>query len=170
MKISAKLIFQNIIIVIIGSLLLIYILGPSYKREMFEIYKHRKFTIGNYYEKDVKGRGATVARYKFNSNGKTYYDNTTPASFSDSNPIVNRDYIVVYNSSNPKQSTMFLNLEVNDSQRDTINKNNKFFYKNKFKKKIDLFFYNKLSSGFSKYYPPYYDKEDLPELEYLMED
>ena len=171
MKISAKLIFQNLIILILFSLIFLYIFGPSQKREMFEIYKNRKFTVGKYYEKDVKARGATQAKYKFKANGKFFYDNVTRASFSDSNPTVNRDYIVVYNSNNPKQSIMFLNLKVSDSLKDRINnEDKKLIYKNRFKEEIDYFFYESLITGLSKYFPPYYDQEDLPELEYLMED
>lgn len=130
-----------------------------------------QINIANYYERGTVGRGTSDARYSYISNNKEYKSATSFATFKEANPRLNRNYIVVYNAKNPKRSTCFLSLPVHDSirhyfKRGSINK----IPIESYQRTIDSFYLRRLTTGFANFVPPYYKKEDFPELEYLWKE
>ena len=143
----------------------------GYKSKLYSEYSNIQITVGNYYEWGTGGRGASEARFFFVSNKKEYKSATSFATFREASPILGRNYIVVYNGKNPKRSTMFLNLPVHDSmshyfRRGSISK----IPIEAYQRTIDSFYLSNLTIGFGKFFPPYYKKEDFPELEYLWKE
>ncbi|MCH8534559.1 MAG: hypothetical protein LAT51_05770 [Flavobacteriaceae bacterium] len=127
-------------------------------------------TIGYYYEWGTGGRGASEARYSFRNKNKKIKSATSLATFKESSPIVGKNYVVVYDGKKPKRSTMFLNLPVHDSishyfRRGSLSK----MPIEEYQQTIDSFYLERLTKGFNSFFPPYYKKEDFPELEYLWE-
>jgi len=170
MKILKK-ILKNLLIFILLSIPLIFIATYHTKSKYYSEFSNMRINVATYYEWGTGGRGASQARYFFISNGKKYKSATTFATFEDANPRVNKNYIVVYNAKNPKRSTMFLNLPVHDSMRQyfrggSIDKIPIEYYQ----RTIDSFYLRRLTTGFNSYFPPYYKKEDFPELEYLWKE
>ncbi|MFN2261797.1 MAG: hypothetical protein ABR595_07015 [Psychroflexus sp.] len=170
LKLDFKHILKSLLVLLVLTIGLLTISRWFSKNEAYRKYKNRNFTYGKYVERATKGRGATTALYEFIANGKKYKGNVTLATFSNSEPIVNEDYIVVYNSKKPKESTMFLNLKANDSLKQ--------YFKNRrinkipiesYERAIDSFYFLSLTGGVGQFFPPYYTKEDFPELKYLSE-
>ncbi len=140
----------------------------SDKSGQYSEYYDMEITLGNYYEWGAAGRGGSVAKYFFTSNNQKYKSAISFARFRESSPIVGRNYIVVFNSKNPNCSTMFLNLPVHDTishyfRRGSIDK----IPIESYQRTIDSFYLSNLTRGFNRFFPPYYKKEDFPELEYL---
>ena len=141
------------------------------KIKKVHIYSNKVYSIGKYYNEGSAGRGAKMADYKFQVKNKTYKGAISLATFKDSNPRIGKNYIVVYNSKKPSENICFLNLEVHDSIR--------HYFKNgslnqlpieDYQRSVDSFFLKSLTGGLTKYFPPYYTKEDFPELKYLWEE
>jgi hypothetical protein len=169
MKILKKIVEYFLIFlffVFVFNLITMYLI----KTKQFSEFSNMQITVGNYYEWGTGGRGGSHARYFFVSNNQKYKSATSFATFKDASPILGRNYIVVYNAKNPKRSgsTMFLNLPVHDSmshyfRRGSINK----IPIESYQRTIDSFYLKNLTGGFGRFFPPYYKKEDFPELQYL---
>lgn len=141
------------------------------KTELKNIYTNKNFFICNFYDVGSAGRGASMAKYKFQARNKNYKGAISLATFGSSNPIIGKNYIVAYNSKNPGESICFLNLEVHDSIQHYFKKGslNKLPIE-AYQRTVDSFFLKNLTSGLDKYFPPYYKKEDFLDLEYLWEE
>ncbi len=139
------------------------------KTEKLKIFKNTKFSYGIYLSDVISGRGGSKTKYKFYIKNDIIINSTQgKRAFYNSNPTIGKNYIVVYNSKNPSQNICFLNLEVHDSIQ--------HYFKNgslsqlpieSYQRSVDSFFLKSLTGGLTKYFPPYYRKEDFPELEYL---
>ena len=171
MKIDAKLIFQNLVIFILASIILLYVFRPSQKREIFSRLKNGKYTTGKYLKDEPAFRGGDVAVYQYKVNNKLYRESRSKASFNDIEPKFGRYYFVKFDENNPSNSLLMFNLPVPDSLLSN--------YKNNSSSRLPIPEYQRiddsitllsLTSGIGEYFPPYYDKEELSELEYLMED
>lgn len=138
------------------------------KTEIKNIFTNKTYTIGVLYDIGNAGRGTTLASYNFKIKNKTYKGAISLATFDKSNPRIGKNYIVAYNSKNPNENICFLNLEVHDSiQHYFKNGSLNQLPINDYQRSVDSFFLRKLTGGLDKYFPPYYKKEDFPELEYL---
>ena len=169
-----KLNFNQIISYVLASVFVFFSISLLFsyftKTEDMNIYSNKVFVLGALYDIGSAGRGTTMGRYKFQVKNKTYKGAISLATFKDSNPRIGKNYIVVYNSKNPSDNICFLNLEVHDSIR--------HYFKNgslnqlpieDYQRSVDSFFLKSLTGGLTKYFPPYYTKEDFPELEYLWD-
>lgn len=138
------------------------------KTEKNQIFKNIQLSYGTYLEDVTSGRGGLKTKYKFIKNDIIIASTQGKRAFDNSNPTLGKNYIVAFNSKNPSENICFLNLEVHDSIR--------HYFKNgslsqlpieSYQRSVDSFFLRKLTGGLDKYFPPYYKKEDFPELEYL---
>lgn len=152
-------------------IIVLFAIEPYHNYKHKELFDNHLLTIG-YYEKKLSGGKSTPsAFYIFYQDNEYYKGNTSLPTFKNSNPIVGKYYIVAYNSKNPNENICFLNLEVNDSLKRYFKKGsiNKIPIES-YQRTIDSFFLESLTGGISKYFPPYYTKEDFPELEYLWKE
>ncbi len=167
-RIKYKKVLKYLLISIFVLILMNIIYSYISKTEIKNIYTNKAYTIGVLYDIGNAGRGTTLASYKFRAKNITYKGAISLATFDNSNPRIGKNYIVVYNSKNPSDNICFLNLEIHDSIR--------HYFKNgslsqlpieDYQRSVDSFFLKGLTGGLTKYFPPYYTKEDFPELEYL---
>ena len=163
-KDKIKGILVTILLLIIGWFIISLVSIYNSKKKYFAILNYKSYTIGKYFERDTKARGATVARYRFEANSKKFTGNTTPASFNDSKPSVGNYYFVIYNFYNPEESIMFLNLEVPDSLEYLYAKNIKKLPNAKAQEKANKYILNRFNSTISKFFPPYYKEEEILKL------
>ena len=159
---------REVILAVVAIFLLYSLVTVYSKIKLKRLIDYQKFTIGYFNEKSVPAKGTTSALFYYKVKNNTYENSTTLASFEDSNPILGRNYIVAFDSKNPKESIMFLNLEVHDSIRHYFRKGgiNKIPIES-YQRTIDSFTLHSLTTGVTRFFPPYYKKEDFPELEYL---
>ena len=161
---------KEVILAVVAVFLLYTFVAIYLKVKHKQLYDNQMFTIGYYHEKSVPAKGATSAQYLYKVNDNSYEGSTTFGTFEDSNPVIGKYYIVAFNNKNPKESIMFLNLEVHDSIR--------HYFRNGGIDKIPIESYQRTIDSFNLmlftkktqlaiYLPPYYKKEDFPELEYL---
>ena len=171
MKVGFKKIVSNLIIFIIVVIIIGFIFAENSKNEVFNRLKNRKFTIGKYLKDETPGRAGVVAIYVYNVKNKQFTESQSKGNFPESTARYGHYYFVSYNSKRPSNSFLYLNIEVPDS---LIKKYKDSSFRKlpikKFQTIADSTVLNYLTTGVSKYFPPYYDKEDLPELEYLIED
>lgn len=170
MKILKKII-EYFLIFLLFSVPIIFIATYHTKSKYYSEFSNMRINVATYYEWGTAGRGTSVARYSFISNNQKYESATSFATFKEASPRLNRNYIVVYNAKNPKRSTCFLNLPVHDSIRHYFNRGsiNKIPVQS-YQRTIDSFYLRRLTTGFDSFFPPYYKKEDFPELEYLWKE
>ena len=169
-KVSFKQIISYVLVSVFVFVLISLLFSYLTKTEDMNIYSNKFFESGTLYDIGSAGRGTTMARYKFRAKNKTYKGAISLATFETSNPRIGKNYIVAYNSKNPNENICFLNLEIHDSISHYFSKNG--FDKipiESYQQTIDSFFLKSLTGGITKYFPPYYQKEDFPELEYLWE-
>lgn len=153
---------------IIFSVIFIGITRWNSKKVTLEIFKNGKYTKAIYIEKIVPAKGAVTAICSFRINNKEYLCKPTLASFPNSKPAIGNSYFVIYNSLNPNESICFLNLKVPDSLDYLKSQSlNKIPIAN-YQRKADSFMLSTFRGGLAKYFPPYYSKEDLKELEILF--
>ena len=167
-----KLNFKQIISYVLASVFVFFSISLLFsyftKTEDMNIYSNKVFVLGALYDIGSAGRGTTMGRYKFQVKNKTYKGAISLATFKDSNPRIGKNYIVAYNSKNPSENICFLNIEVHDSIRHYFRKDgiNKIPIES-YQRTIDSFTLYSLTTGVTRFFPPYYKKEDFPELEYL---
>jgi len=170
-KLDYNYILKGLLIFVVGCTILQTIFMWNVKNQSFREYNNMNITYGKFIETDIRGRGATLLRYTFYVNNKEFEGSISRATFSEINPTINQSFVVVYNYKNPKESIMFFNLEVNDSIKPLFKKNGiKRIPIKHYQQTIDDFYYFVLFKGVSRFFPPYYDKEDFPELKYLWEE
>lgn len=166
-----KYVLKGLTLFIVGCLVLLTIFRWNTKSRAFRVFKNMNITYGKYLEFETRGRGQSMLRYEFTSREKRFEGRVSSATFTNSNPLATQEFIVVYNFRNPDESTMFFNLKVNDSI--------KHYFKNgslnkipidSYQRTIDSMYYVTFFKGVAKFFPPYFSKEDFPELEYLWEE
>lgn len=169
-RIKYKKVLKYLLISIFVLILMNIIYSYISKTEIKNIYTNKAYTIGVLYDIGNAGRGTTLASYKFRAKNITYKGAISLATFDNSNPRIGKNYIVVYNSKNPSDNICFLNLEIHDSIQHYLKKESlRQLPIGAYQRTLDSFFIRKLTSGLDKYFPPYYTKEDFPELEYLWD-
>ncbi|SHE96137.1 hypothetical protein SAMN05444278_11030 [Psychroflexus salarius] len=167
-RIKYKKVLKYLLISIFVLILMNIIYSYISKTEIKNIYTNKAYTIGVLYDIGNAGRGTTLASYKFRAKNITYKGAISLATFDNSNPRIGKNYIVVYNSKNPSDNICFLNLEIHDSIKNYFKKDSLSQHPiEEYQRTIDSFFFKSLTGGINKYFPPYYKKEDFPELEYL---
>ena len=163
-KKKIKGIFILLSIVLGGSFIFSLIGFYSSKKKYFDILKYESYTIGKYFERDTKAKGATIGRYIFEVNDRKYENTMTPATFSNSKPLVGNYYFVVYNYYKPEQSTIFFNLKVPDSLEYLYGEKFKQIPIQTFQQKADSFILKKVDGAIEKYFPPYFNEKKIQKL------
>lgn len=167
-KIDYEYIRNSILLLIGGTIVLLTIFTWNTKNQAYREYKYRKITYGQYTERVAKGRGATVYRYEFRVKRRKYTGSMTTATFPNESPLSTQEFIVLYNELDPSESSMFFNLRATDSIKELFKDGHlRNIPVEAYQHFIDSFYFDTFFKGVAQYFPPYYKKEDFPELEYL---
>ena len=167
-KIDVKQIFKSILLAIAIFLPIIIFFNSQSKKQAYRMYKNRQIYFGNYVERRSGGRGTVNYVYDFKIKNNNIKGSMSTASFPNNTPYIGQEFIVLYNGFDPSESSMFFNLRVTDSIKKHFKKGPlRNIPIESYQRSIDSFYYISFFKGISKFIPPYYTKEDFPELEYL---